>query len=77
MKKIVTLFAIMAILFSCKNEVKKADENSQTQETATSETPVLAMGDFDTKAGEFVNKEVEIKGIVDHVCKHGGKNYYW
>ena len=29
MKKIVTLFAIMAILFSCKNEVKKADEKSE------------------------------------------------
>lgn len=73
MKKIVTLFAIIAILFSCKNEVKKADENSQSQEITTSETPILAMGDFDTKAGEFVNKEIEIKGIVDHVCKHGGK----
>jgi hypothetical protein len=70
MKKIV-FFLVLAISFiSCKTETKK-DEG--VNETKATEIPILAIGEFDAKAGMFVNKEIQIKGIVDHVCKHGGK----
>lgn len=73
MKKIVFLIALTASLISCKTDTKKADDSQQAEEIVLNETPVIIMGEFDTKAGDFVSKEIKIKGIVDHVCKHGGK----
>jgi hypothetical protein len=73
MKKIVFTLAIIASLISCKTETKKTEENTQTTESEVIETPTLALGEFNIKAGEFVGKEVKIQGIVDHVCKHSGK----
>ncbi len=71
MKKIVFVFAMALAVISCKTDDKKAGDTNNTAETA--EIPFLAVGEFDVKAGEFVNKEVKVQGIVDHVCKHSGK----
>lgn len=68
MKKIVFVLAIVFSVISCKTDDKKSADANRT-----AEIPFLAIGEFDAKAGEFVNKEVKVKGIVDHVCKHGGK----
>lgn len=70
MKKIVFVLAIAIAVISCKTETKKAVAE---KETAVIETPVVAIGEFDSKAGDFIDKEIQVKGIVDHVCKHGGK----
>lgn len=70
MKKIVFLLALTISFISCNTETKKVEG---VKETKVIETPMLAIGEFDAKAGEFVNKEIQINGIVDHVCKHGGK----
>lgn len=74
MKKIVFLLTVITSLIifmiSCKTDTKKVEEVGKT---TVVETPVLALSEFDTKAGDFVNKEVKVQGIVDHVCKHGGK----
>jgi len=72
MKNPLFILAIVISMISCKTESKKMEESSQEIETSI-ETPLLALGEFDTKAGEYVNKEVKIQGIVDHVCKHSGK----
>ena len=68
MKKIIFVLVMALAVISCKTEVKKSDDA-----TKTAEIPLLAIGEFDVKAGEFVNKEVKVQGIVDHVCKHSGK----
>ncbi|MDO9594760.1 MAG: hypothetical protein Q7J19_07180 [Lutibacter sp.] len=68
MKKIIFVLAMVIAVISCKTEVK-----TSADATKTSEIPFLAIGEFDVKAGEFVNKEVKVQGIVDHVCKHSGK----
>ena len=70
MKKIVFILALIIAVISCKTDHKKSES---VEKIATTETPILAIGEFDTKASEFVDKEIQIKGIVDHVCKHGGK----
>lgn len=74
MKKIVFVLVMALAVISCKTDDKKTEEAKKTAETT--EIPFLALGEFDAKASEFVNKEVKVKGIVDHVCKHGGKKIF-
>ena len=73
MKKFAIILALVLVFTACKEDTKKAEETAQQTEETIAETPLLAIADFDTKAGDFVSKEVKVKGIVDHVCKHGGK----
>lgn len=74
MKKITLLLATISLLVACKSDIKNQDKETSIKTTVDVEkTPVLTLAEFDTKAGAFVNKEVEVNGIVDHVCKHGGK----
>jgi len=66
------LFCVLAFT-SCKNETQKTEITDQEVIENAAEAPLLAIAEFDAKAGDFVSKEVKVKGIVDHVCKHGGK----
>lgn len=70
MKKIVFILALIISVISCKTETKKVEE---VEKATVVETQMLAIGEFDAKAGDFIDKEIKVKGIVDHVCKHGGK----
>lgn len=72
MKKLSIILVLILAFTACKNEEKKVNDTADNT-GVTLETPELAIADFDTKAGEFVSKEIKVKGIVDHVCKHGGK----
>ena len=74
MCKFFTLVALMlAFSFaSCQGNQNKAQEETvetkaQVQTTVT--TPEKVMSD----GASLVNQEVEIKGTVNHVCRHGGK----
>lgn len=73
MRHILVFLFVSIMLVSCKETTQNQAQTTQEEETLQKETPQLALAEFDTKAGDFVNKEVEVKGIVDHVCKHGGK----
>lgn len=73
MKNIIIALVLVLAFTACKNENKKVEEATTEVVKEVMETPLLAIAEFDDKAGEFVGKEVAVKGIVDHVCKHGGK----
>lgn len=73
MKKIVFLAVIIATLISCKTETKKTENTQPEDEIVLKETPLIALEEFDSKAGDFISEEIKVQGIVDHVCKHGGK----
>lgn len=73
MKKLLIIVSFFALLLSCADGAKKKDADAAKDTEITSETPMLALSEFDAKAGDFIDKEVQVKGIVDHVCKHGGK----
>ena len=73
MKKLVFIFFCFLIVAACKKESQKTEITAQEELEIVKETPLLAIAEFDEKAGDFVSKEVKVKGIVDHVCKHGGK----
>ena len=36
----------------------------------------VKLKDFKEKAGEYVGKTIKLKGIVDHICEHGGKKMF-
>ncbi len=75
MKKFFISLSIIALFISCGNNTPKAEE-SVANETTSIEKPMLTLANFDTEAGDFVDKEIQIEGIVDHVCKHGGKRIF-
>ncbi len=66
MKKILVVLFV-TLLVACKSEHK------ETETPAVEGTVNIALSDFDAKAGDFIDQEVSVTGIVDHVCKHGGK----
>jgi len=76
MKRIILILIVLVITVSCSKNTKKENktevQNSE-QTTKITEKPVLALADFNKKAGKWIGKEVQVNGIVDHVCKHGGK----
>ena len=73
MKKFTFILVFFIVFTACKDNTMKVEDTAQVTEEVKIETPLLAIADFDTKAGDFVSKEIRISGIVDHVCKHGGK----
>ncbi len=72
-KKLLTIVAIAGLFASCGGE-QQTEENQNELTVQTEQTiPEIALGEFDAKAGEFIDSEILVTGIVDHVCKHGGK----
>ena len=76
MKRIILILIVLIFTFSCSKNTKK-EKKTEVQNTEqtnkTTDKPVLALADFNMKAGKWIGKEVQVNGIVDHVCKHGGK----
>lgn len=62
-------FVIVFSFYSCKNENKN-------DETKTDNLPVLTVANFNKEAGKYVDKQIVITGIVDHVCRHSGKRIH-
>ena len=75
MKKLAMLFILSAFFIACSNNADNVDEN-ETTEAIEYQLTELALASFDTTAGEFIDQEVKVVGIVDHVCKHGGKKLF-
>lgn len=70
-KKFLILFFAVVFFTACSNENENTDEN--VVDSTASEMTMVTIANFDTVAANYVGKQVKITGIVDHVCKHGGK----
>jgi len=75
MRKFIWILAIAGLISACGNNANN-NNTQKTSEVVVEETPVISLADFDKKAGDYVNKEVKVSGIIDHVCKHGGKRLF-
>ncbi len=76
-KNIIAILLIVTFMSSCCEDSKNNnEENQEAQETTLTSAPILAIGEFDAKAGEYVDQEIQVSGIVDHLCKHGGKRLF-
>ncbi|MBP6977310.1 MAG: hypothetical protein PHD61_01270 [Bacteroidales bacterium] len=50
--------------------------SGQEQQNENTGTPVLTVANFDSLAGQYIGKEIQIEGLVDHVCRHSGKRMF-
>lgn len=74
MKKILLSLGLIMLLIACTNKEPQNQEKPViADDLAIAKTPLLEIGNFDITAGDYVDREIQINGIVDHVCKHGGK----
>lgn len=76
-RNIITLLLIVGLFSSCCESTNDSEEtNQETVQISAAELPVVTIGTFDAEAGNYVDQEVKVSGIVDHLCKHGGKKLF-
>lgn len=69
-KKVLGIFIITTILFSCGNKTEK-------KEAANVKTvKAITVDSLKSNIENFVDKDVVVGGIVNHVCSHGGKRMF-
>lgn len=68
MNKLFILIAATVLLSSCSNcnHTEKADDAVVIENQ-------LALENIQPQGAEFLGQEVKTQGMVDHVCRHGGK----
>lgn len=72
MKKLLLLIIISGLFIACgTNQSSEAEQVSEEQVAIN--IPQIDIAAFDIDAGQYVDREIEVSGIVDHVCKHSGK----
>ena len=72
MKKVLFVIALSFVLFSCGNNSQKTDTPVVTEKEAVKLTVSELLGN----PNEYVDQKILISGIVDHVCKNGGKKMF-
>lgn len=79
MKKYFLMIAVASFfLTACGGSENKKDEssNDSTQVVIDETITPVSIKDFDSLAGALVGQKVQVSGLVDHVCKHGGKKLF-
>lgn len=71
MKNVLGLLVVAVLMFSCGTKEKKNDEASAEKESA-----VLTVDKIMADIENFIDKDVTVKGLVNHVCAHGGKRMF-
>ncbi len=69
-KKVLGLFVVIAVMASCASKEQKTEQANEQE---------IAKLTVDEVAGDMlshVDKEIVIKGTVNHVCSHGGKRMF-
>ena len=68
------LFAILIAAFSYGCQQGKSEKTEEKVDmTVNEEIPQIKLASFNSEAGKYVDQEIKVKGIVDHVCMHSGK----
>ena len=75
-KNLFILILLAAFFMSCNNLQNKSTEAETDDQEITEELVMLSIADFDASAEKYVGKEIQIKGLVNHTCKHGGKRMF-
>ncbi len=75
MKKYLLVVAVISIILSacCNSNNNTGTADNKDSVAKTEIVSEVSIKDFDSLAPSMIGKKVVIKGLVDHVCKHGGK----
>ena len=78
MKKLMIFAAVTIFFAACTGNTENTDQNNDTvvAEDTVIKTSIIEVGNFDAEAEKYAGKEIKVKGVVDHVCKHGGKRLF-
>jgi hypothetical protein len=76
MKRLFILCVLAVFIISCNNTQNPTSETNTDDQITNAEIAMLTIVDFDNQAGEYVGKEIQIAGLVNHTCKHGGKKMF-
>lgn len=70
------LFTIVLLSLNACNQ-RNSDQNNKTDKTekSTKKTTYLSVDYIFEHAKELSGKTVYVSGIIDHVCRHGGKRF--
>lgn len=71
MKKVLGLSIIAFVLFSCGTKQQK-----ENQETTTNELTAISVDKILSNTQDYVEKNVVVEGMVNHVCSHSGKRMF-
>ena len=72
MKKTLFILAIITMVSACnQTRENKSTENTQKQDITT-----VTVADVLATPEKFTDQEVEISGMVTHVCRHGGQKLF-
>ncbi len=70
MKNIVFIISLAIISFSCGSQQSaEVSENENLKE-------IFTPANFDEVASAYVGEEITVKGVIDHVCSHGGRKMF-
>jgi hypothetical protein len=72
--KTLTVFVAALMAFSCTN--KKQSEKKATENQKQEQTEVVKVTQVTNQPENFVDKKITVKGMVTHVCRHGGKKLH-
>lgn len=69
-KKVLGILAVAGLLISCGNQTQQEEKSVENSVTKVTVEQVLA------DMNSYVDQEIEITGMVNHVCSHGGKRMF-
>jgi len=72
-RKLFAIALIAGLFASCGGNADTKEASNADDANVQAEIPVLTIAEFNTQAGEYAGQEIQVEGIVDHICKHGGK----
>ncbi|MCK5169205.1 MAG: hypothetical protein KAQ75_04930 [Bacteroidales bacterium] len=67
-KKVLGIFAIVTLLVSCGTQQKKEKE--------CTEKATITVDNLLAEITNYIDKDIVVVGIVNHVCEHGGKRMF-
>lgn len=69
-KKVFGMMLAIAVMASCASKEQKSEEKEEK------EIAVVTVDKIANDMQSYVDKSIVIEGIVNHVCKHGGKRMF-
>lgn len=75
LRNFLVITSVIIMLASCGGKKGQNDQVGLTDSTSI-QTTLITVAGFDSMAPNLVDKPVQIKGMVSHTCRHGGKRLF-